>query len=119
MVGARIFCIADTMDAITSDRPYRKGRELAFAKGEIERVGGTQLDPDLVAAYLAIPDSDWADIRHRVENQEVVDKQLWEGKPLINPVKDAFQRAVDAQPPKPPAPAPAAAPAPASEPSKS
>jgi response regulator RpfG family c-di-GMP phosphodiesterase len=114
VVGARIFCIADTMDAITSDRPYRKGRDLAFAKSEIGRVGGTQLDPDLVAAYLAIPDSAWHDIRAHVEGQESTDKKLWEGKPLVNPVKDAFNKAVTA----PPAPAPAPAPAP-TEPPKS
>lgn len=104
VVGARIFCIADTMDAITSDRPYRKGRELSIAKAEIGRVGGSQLDPDLVAAYLAIPDDAWHDIRRYVEGQESEDRKLWEGKPLVNPVKDAFARAVAAPPAPPPAP---------------
>ena len=33
VIGARIFAIADTVDAITSDRPYRKGRPMAVARG--------------------------------------------------------------------------------------
>jgi response regulator RpfG family c-di-GMP phosphodiesterase len=90
VVGARIFCIADTMDAITSDRPYRKGKPLEFAKSEIARVGGTQLDPELVAAYLAIPDDEWLGIRRHVEGQESEEHKRWEGKPSVNPVKAAF-----------------------------
>jgi putative nucleotidyltransferase with HDIG domain len=48
VLGSRIFVIADTLDAITSDRPYRKSKPLEIAKQEIERCIGTQFDPELV-----------------------------------------------------------------------
>jgi response regulator RpfG family c-di-GMP phosphodiesterase len=83
VVGARIFSIVDALDAITSDRPYRKGRSLEIAKSEIGRVGGTQLDPQLVTAFLEIPDGDWMDIRHQVEVLEEEDRKKWSGKPLV------------------------------------
>lgn len=49
---ARIIAVADAFDAMTSDRPYRKGlgREAAFA--EIRRNAGTQFDPAVVQAFL-------------------------------------------------------------------
>ncbi|HET9596816.1 MAG TPA: HD domain-containing phosphohydrolase [Anaeromyxobacteraceae bacterium] len=53
-LGARIFAIADTLDAITSDRPYRKGAPLEAARAEIERCAGTQFDPRCVQAFLSI-----------------------------------------------------------------
>ncbi len=51
-IGARIFAVADTLDAITSDRPYRKacGFDLARAK-EILRCSGTQFDPAVVEVF--------------------------------------------------------------------
>lgn len=42
---ARIFAVADTIDAITSDRPYRRGRSLDEAVAEIHARAGTQFDP--------------------------------------------------------------------------
>jgi cyclic di-GMP phosphodiesterase len=53
-LGARIFAIADTLDAITSDRPYRKGAPLEAARAEIERCAGTQFDPRCVEAFFSI-----------------------------------------------------------------
>ena len=44
-LGARIFAVADTLDAITSDRPYRKAATFAAARLEIKRCAGTQFDP--------------------------------------------------------------------------
>ncbi len=73
VIGARIFSVADTMDAITSDRPYRKGRTLQVAKDEIQRCSGSQFDPEVVASYLAIPDSEWSAIREEVEGQAAED----------------------------------------------
>src|SRR5262249_28929363 len=69
-VGARIFTVADTLDAIPSDRPYRKGRPLQVAKDEIKRCSGTQFDPDVVEAFLRIPDPEWARVREQVEGLE-------------------------------------------------
>lgn len=70
VIGARIFCVADTMDAICSDRPYRQGRPLAVAKEEIRRCSGTQFDPRVVDAYFSVPDADWEAIKARVEGME-------------------------------------------------
>jgi putative nucleotidyltransferase with HDIG domain len=54
-LGARIFAVADSFDAMTSDRPYRRGRPLDAALGELVRCSGTQFDPRVVAAFLAVP----------------------------------------------------------------
>jgi putative nucleotidyltransferase with HDIG domain len=56
-LSARIFAVADTYDAITSDRPYRAARGHAEAVAELQRVSGSQLDPAVVAAFLTIPES--------------------------------------------------------------
>ena len=53
-IGARIFAVADTLDAMTSDRPYRKGTTFANAVEEVSRCGGTQFDPEVVRAFLDI-----------------------------------------------------------------
>ncbi len=76
-IGARIFVIADTMDAITSDRPYRKGSPLEVALAEIERLAGTQFDPGLVKVFLALPPSEWVQIRTDVNHLEAKDKARW------------------------------------------
>jgi putative nucleotidyltransferase with HDIG domain len=62
-MGARIFAVADTMDAMMSDRPYRRGRPYEVARAEIARESGKQFDPRVVAVFLAIPDEVWAAIR--------------------------------------------------------
>lgn len=56
---ARIFSLADTVDAITSDRPYRPGQSFDKARREIENHSGTQFDPQLVDAFLRIPEERW------------------------------------------------------------
>lgn len=66
-LGARIFAIADTLDAMTSDRPYRKGTSFETARAEIVRCSGTQFDPAIVDVYLRIPDEHWSLVRRRTE----------------------------------------------------
>lgn len=51
--GARLFAVIDTLDAITSDRPYRKEAAFEKAKEEILRMSGTQFDPLAVEAFVA------------------------------------------------------------------
>jgi cyclic di-GMP phosphodiesterase len=51
-VGARIFAVADTLDAMTSDRPYRKGTTFENAVDEIQRCAGSQFDPEVVRAFM-------------------------------------------------------------------
>jgi HD-GYP domain-containing protein (c-di-GMP phosphodiesterase class II) len=53
---ARIIAVADAFDAITSERPYRAAMPLTEAKAELQRVSGSQLDPDCVRAFLAVID---------------------------------------------------------------
>ena len=65
-LGARIFAIADTLDAITSDRPYRKGRSFGEAQAEIARCSGRQFDPAIVEVFLRIPPEHWAILRAEI-----------------------------------------------------
>ena len=54
-LAARVFCVADTYDALTTDRPYRPGMELERAREIIAGNSGSQFDPGAVAAFLAVP----------------------------------------------------------------
>jgi len=49
---SRIIAIGDTFDAMTSDRPYRKGLSAQIALGEIEKNRGTQFDPHLAEVFI-------------------------------------------------------------------
>jgi putative nucleotidyltransferase with HDIG domain len=65
-LGARIFAIADTLDAITSDRPYRKGRSFTEARKEIIKCSGKQFDPKIVEVFLQVPEERWSDLRTEI-----------------------------------------------------
>jgi putative nucleotidyltransferase with HDIG domain len=51
-VEARILAVADTFDAMTSDRAYRRALAPERALAELERCAGTQFDPDIVAVFV-------------------------------------------------------------------
>ena len=51
---ARIIAVADTYDAITNDRPYRKALDQGGAIEELKRSAGTQLDPEIVSIFIDI-----------------------------------------------------------------
>jgi putative nucleotidyltransferase with HDIG domain len=68
-LGARIFSIADTLDAITSDRPYRAAQSYQAAREEIERWSGRQFDPEIVKVFLGMPESIWESVRVQVHSQ--------------------------------------------------
>ena len=53
LVG-RIVAVADAFDAITHDRPYRGARSVAEALDELRRHAGSQFDPDVLAAFMAL-----------------------------------------------------------------
>ena len=69
--GARIFSIADTLDAMIADRPYRKGRPLAAAREEITRLAGTQFDTELVRCFDRIPDEAIQTLRERFQDHDL------------------------------------------------
>lgn len=51
---SRIICVADSYDAMTSDRPYRKGLRHTIAVDELNKFKGIQFDPKIVDAFLKI-----------------------------------------------------------------
>jgi putative two-component system response regulator len=65
-LGARIFAIADTLDAMTSNRPYRKALTFESAWNEIRACSGTQFDPHIADAFLALPPESWIAIHDSV-----------------------------------------------------
>jgi putative nucleotidyltransferase with HDIG domain len=67
-LGARIFAVADTLDAMTSDRPYRKGRSFAEARTEIQRQSGSQFDPRIVETFMGMPEVTWSTLRQEVQD---------------------------------------------------
>jgi cyclic di-GMP phosphodiesterase len=68
-LGARIFSVADTLDAITSDRPYRPAQSLTAAREEIQRWSGRQFDPEVVRVFLSMPENIWTDLRKQIDSQ--------------------------------------------------
>ena len=68
-LGARIFAVADTLDAIISDRPYRKARSLTAARKEILDWAGRQFDPEVVEVFQRMPDEVFEDLRREINAQ--------------------------------------------------
>src|SRR5215813_2737039 len=68
-LGARIFSIADTLDAMTSDRQYRKAQPYSAAREEIHRWSGRQFDPELVKIFLNMPENIWSALREDIAAQ--------------------------------------------------
>ncbi len=80
-IGARVFHVVDALDAITSDRPYRRARGYAEARTEIVRCRGGQFDPGVVDAFLEISEEEWDRIRVDVETVAVLSADLAERPP--------------------------------------
>lgn len=57
--SARIFAVADSFDAITSDRPYRRASTFESGRHVIRGCSGIQFDPAVVRAFLSIPEETW------------------------------------------------------------
>jgi HD-GYP domain-containing protein (c-di-GMP phosphodiesterase class II) len=62
-VPARVFAVADTLDALTSARPYRPATSFVEARKVISGESGAQFDPSIVAAYETVPDDAFVRIR--------------------------------------------------------
>jgi len=60
-IGSRIFALVDTLDAMTSDRPYRKALPFDAVISEVKTFRGSQFDPDIADLFLSISRAQWED----------------------------------------------------------
>jgi HD-GYP domain-containing protein (c-di-GMP phosphodiesterase class II) len=67
-IGARIIAVANTLDSITTNLPYRPARSLSAARAEIEKWSGRQFDPEVVKVFLETPDGIWEDLRREADS---------------------------------------------------
>ena len=74
---ARIIAVADTFDAITSDRAYRKGMSVKEALEELERVKGQQLDENVVEAFIECTKEDGFFEEIKKDRENMLDKDLF------------------------------------------
>jgi cyclic di-GMP phosphodiesterase len=74
-LGARIFAVADTFDAITSDRPYRAAQSISSARREIQRHSGHQFDPEVVDTFISISEQIWRTLRDEIDSQTTSKKR--------------------------------------------
>jgi len=65
-LGARIFTIADSLDAMISDRPYRRALPMSHAREEIQRCSGSQFDPQVVDVFMSMPEQHWLELRENL-----------------------------------------------------
>jgi len=71
-IGARIFAVADTFDAMTSDRPYRRALPVAASREVIERGAGTLYDQQVANVFLNIPNETWESIRKQTNSMQTL-----------------------------------------------
>lgn len=69
--GARIFAVADTVDAMTSDRPYRSALPFEKAQEEIRTGAGRRYDSQVVGAFLSVGIENWKTLRHSIEDSSM------------------------------------------------
>jgi response regulator RpfG family c-di-GMP phosphodiesterase len=67
VMGARIFAVADTFDAMTSARSYRPMSTYEEVCAELARCAGSQFDPLVVEAFMRIPETTWKELRRAVD----------------------------------------------------
>jgi len=70
-LGARIFAVADTVDAMTSDRPYHSALPFQAARDEIERKAGILFDSKVADIFLGVPNQTWEAIRKPTSATEI------------------------------------------------
>jgi len=73
-LGARLFAVADTLDAMTSDRLYRQAPGWEAARNEIRLYSGKQFDPQIVELFLKVPPTAWMQVREEAGSTSVLAK---------------------------------------------
>ena len=76
LFGARIFAIADTLDAITSNRPYRRASAFESAREIIRQCSGSQFDPLVVDVFLNAPEETWPAIANDLRQVDALSSEL-------------------------------------------
>ena len=73
--SVRIFAVADSFDAITSDRPYRRASSFEEGRETIRQRSGTLFDPQVVSIFLSIPEETWPAIAK--EERQAAARAVW------------------------------------------
>jgi len=76
LLSARIFAVADTLDAITSDRPYRRASSFEGARETIRQLSGSQFDPRTTSVFLSIPEETWPAIAKNQQQRAELSPEL-------------------------------------------
>ena len=61
-LGARLSAVAEALDAMITDLPYRRSLPLSHAREEIRRCRGSQFDPKVVEVFFSLPESLWVEL---------------------------------------------------------
>ena len=76
-LGARIFAVADTVDAITSDRPYRKALTFEYALEELIKFKGKQFDPKVVEAFQLMSLDEWKKLKSEIDKKIALEEDIF------------------------------------------
>jgi response regulator RpfG family c-di-GMP phosphodiesterase len=119
-INARIFSVADSFDAMISDRVYRPGRPYEAAAKELDDWSGRQFDPEIIAAFHKVPKEDWEELKRlsMLKKEETADgmtatdlvKKRFALKSALTPLGLTTVPPPATAPLAPPLPAPAAPP---------
>jgi HD-GYP domain-containing protein (c-di-GMP phosphodiesterase class II) len=83
LVGARIFAVADSFDAITSDRPYRRASPFEVGRETLQREAGRLFDPQVVRMFLSIPAETLSTIASDQRQVSALPSRLRKDNPIL------------------------------------
>ncbi|MGH9759547.1 MAG: HD-GYP domain-containing protein, partial [Blastocatellia bacterium] len=75
-IFARVFALADALDALLSNRPYRPSQPYCVARQEIERSVGSHFDPHVVRAFLTVPQEVWFTLREDTSSRQFTSRLI-------------------------------------------
>lgn len=101
-LGSRIFAVADTLDAMTTDRPYRRALPMEDAYREIEAGAGAQFDPKVVEVFGSASLRVWEGIRENVSAIQGAMRTDWWNSDVILQMSRSIGMILDPEPEKAP-----------------